>query len=71
MSNFMKIHPVEPKVIPCRGTNRQTGRYKKLVVAFCDFVNAPGNSRKESALPSKRRYVRLSSELHENKVLAL
>ena len=43
----------------------------KPIVALSDFVNRPGNSKKESALPSKCRYVRLSSEQHENKVLDL
>jgi len=43
----------------------------RLIVALSDFVNALGNSKKESALPSNCRYVRLSSEQHENKVLVL
>ena len=43
----------------------------KPIVALSDFVNRPGNSKKESALPSKCRYVRLSLEQHENKVLVL
>jgi hypothetical protein len=43
----------------------------RLIVAFCDFVNVPGNSKKESALPSNCRFVRLLLEQHENKVLVL
>jgi len=43
----------------------------KLIVALSEFVNAPGNSEKESALPSKCRYVRLSSKQHGNKILDL
>jgi hypothetical protein len=43
ISNFMKIRPVEFEFFRAnRRTNKQTNM-KKLIVAFCNFANAPNN----------------------------
>ena len=46
VKNFMIIHPVGGRVVPCEQTDGQTD-VTKPIVAFFNFANAPRNGQNE------------------------